>query len=232
MRGTRVEPLVEEDVIMSERDLGLRQDVLDELEFEPSIDAADIGVTVKDGVVTLIGHVRSYAEKIAAERAVQRVKGVRAIAQELEVRYPERKKTADDEIAKRALAIISWDTTIPDDVIQVKVQAGWITLSGEVDWHFQKRAVEDAVRKLTGVVGVTNLLLVRPRIQADDVKHRIEEALKRNAAIEAGTIRVGVSGGKVTLAGQVHAWYERGVAERAAWAVPGVTAVEDHLVIR
>ncbi|CAH1659849.1 BON domain-containing protein [Chelatococcus asaccharovorans] len=217
---------------MSERDLGLRQDVLDELEFEPSIDAADIGVTVKDGVVTLIGHVRSYAEKIAAERAVQRVKGVRAIAQELEVRYPERKKTADDEIAKRALAIISWDTTIPDDVIQVKVQAGWITLSGEVDWHFQKRAVEDAVRKLTGVVGVTNLLLVRPRIQADDVKHRIEEALKRNAAIEAGTIRVGVSGGKVTLAGQVHAWYERGVAERAAWAVPGVTAVEDHLVIR
>lgn len=232
MRGIRVEPLVKEDVIMSERDLGLRQDVLDELEFEPSIDAADIGVTVKDGVVTLIGHVRSYAEKIAAERAVQRVKGVRAIAQELEVRYPERKKTADDEIAKRALAIISWDTTIPDDVIQVKVQAGWITLSGEVDWHFQKRAVEDAVRKLTGVVGVTNLLLVRPRIQADDVKHRIEEALKRNAAIEAGTIRVGVSGGKVTLAGQVHAWYERGVAERAAWAVPGVTAVEDHLVIR
>ena len=217
---------------MSERDLVLRQDVLDELEFEPSIDAADIGVTVKDGVVTLIGHVRSYAEKVAAERAVQRVKGVRAIAEELEVRYPERKKTADDEIAKRALAIISWDTTIPDDVIQVKVQAGWITLSGEVDWHFQKRAVEDAVRKLTGVVGVTNLLVVRPRIQADDVKHRIEEALKRNAAIEAGTIRVGVSGGKVTLAGQVHAWYERGVAERAAWAVPGVTAVEDHLVIR
>lgn len=212
-------------------DLNLRQQILDELEFEPSVDAASIGVAVHDGVVTLTGHVRSYAEKIAAERAVQNVRGVRAIAEEIEVRFPEDKKTADDEIARRALDIIAWDTTIPDDHITLKVHKGWITLSGEAEWQYQKTAAETAVRKLSGVVGVTNLVVIKPRVDVSSIQHRIESALKRNAEIEAERIRVLVSGGKVILEGKVHAWHERGVAERAAWSAPGVTSVEDHLTI-
>jgi osmotically-inducible protein OsmY len=218
-----------EEFIMS--DISLRQDILDELEFEPSIDAAHIGVAVENGVATLTGHVASYAEKVTAEHAVQRVKGVRGIAQEIEVRYPDAKKTADDEIAKRALNIIGWDTTIPDDRLMVKVQNGWITLSGEVEWNYQKNGAEDAVRKLSGVLGVSNLITVRPRIDTYNLKHRIEDALKRSAEIESNNIRVEVSGGKVTLEGKVSSWYERGVAERAAWAAPGVGTVEDRLVV-
>ncbi len=212
-------------------DITLRQDIIDELDFDPSIDSANIGVAVSDGVVTLTGHVRSYAEKVAAERVVQRVKGVRGLAQEIEVRYPDEKKSADDEIAKRALKIMTWDMTIPSDKIQVKVHQGWITLSGEVEWNFQRAGAENAVRKLSGVLGVTNLVTVRPRIEASNIKHLIEDALKRNAGIEANAIKVGVTGGKVTLEGKVHAWYERGLAERAAWAAPGVSAVEDRLTI-
>ena len=212
-------------------DISLRQNILDELEFEPSIDAADIGVAVEDGVVTLTGHVGSYAQKIAAEQAVLRVKGVRAIAEKIEVRYPNDKKTADDEIAKRALSIIAWDTTVPDDRIQVKVEHGWVTLSGQVEWFFQKNAAESAVRKLSGVIGVNNRITVLPHVQAGNIRQRIEDALKRNAELEAEGIRVLVSGGKVTLEGKVNAWRERSVAERAAWAVPGVTSVEDHLAI-
>jgi len=212
-------------------DKALRQDILDGLEFEPSIDAAHIGVAVADGVVTLTGYVGSYAEKTMAEHVVRRVKGVRAIAEEIEVRFPARKRTADDEIAKRALAIIAWDTTVPNEELQVKVQHGWITLSGEVEWHFQRTAAEYAVRKLSGVVGVTNLISVRPQIDAEDVKQRIENALKRSAEIEADTIRIAVTGSKVTLEGKVNAWHEREVAERAAWAAPGVSAVEDRLTV-
>jgi osmotically-inducible protein OsmY len=212
-------------------DLSLRQDVMDELEFEPSINAASIGVVVENGIVTLTGHVGSYVEKVAAERAVQRVKGVHGVAQEIEVRRPEDKKSADDEIAKRAVKIIAWDSTIPEDKIQVKVQHGWITLTGEVEWYYQRVSAENAVRKLSGVIGVTNMISVRPHIDASDIRQRIEDALRRNAAIEAGAIRVAVSGGKVTLEGRVHTWHERGVAERAAWAAPGVSVVEDHLTI-
>lgn len=212
-------------------DLTLRENVLSELEFEPSVNAAHIGVAVEKGVVTLSGHVGSYAEKLAAERVVQRVKGVRAIAQEIEVRLPSDKKTNDDEIAQRALSVIAWDTTIPDRKLRIKVQDGWITLSGEVEWYFQRQGAEAAVRKLSGVAGVINLIAVKPRIEAKDVKHRIENALLRNAELEAGQIHVEVSGGRVKLEGKVKAWHERDVAKRAAWAVPGVTAVEDHLAI-
>jgi osmotically-inducible protein OsmY len=215
--------------IMSDR--SLRQDILEELEFEPSIDATHIGVAVADGVVTLTGYVESYAQKTMVERVVQRLRGVRAIAEEIEVRFPARRKTADDEIAKRALAVIAWDTTISDETIQVKVQHGWITLSGEVAWHFQRIGAENAVRKLSGVLGVTNMINVRPQIDAGDIKQRIENALKRSAELEAETIRVAVAGGKVTLEGKVNAWREREVAERAAWAAPGVSAVEDRLII-
>jgi osmotically-inducible protein OsmY len=210
-------------------DIALRQNILDDLEFEPSIDAAHIGVAVTDGVVTLTGYVSTYAEKVAAEHVAQRVKGTRAIAEEIEVRHPEDKKTADDQIAERALKILSWDTTIPSDSISIKVEHGWVTLAGEVEWNFERTAAKDAVMKLTGVTGVVDLLKIRPRANQVDIKSRIEDALKRNAALEADGIQIEVSGGEVTLKGKVHAWHERGIAERAAWSTPGVTVVRDHL---
>jgi osmotically-inducible protein OsmY len=209
----------------------LRQIVIDELDFEPRIDAANIGVTAEDGVITLTGHVGSYAEKIAVEEAVRRVKGVKAIAEEIEVRYPFAKKTADDEIAKRAVHILEWDSSIPKNRVEIKVQRGWITLSGEVDWYFQKQAAEHAVRKLTGIVGVNNMISIKQTVQSGDVRKRIEEAFKRNAELEADGIRVSVSDGKVTLEGKVKARYERNVAEQAAWAAQGVRAVEDHIQV-
>ena len=212
-------------------DINLRQNVLDELEFDPVVDATGIGVAVESGIVTLSGHVGSYAEKIAAERITQRVRGVRGVAQEIEVRYPNEKKNADDEIAQRAVKILEWDSSVPLGRIKVKVERGWITLSGEVEWQFQRQAAETAVRKLSGVSGVMNAILVRPRVDATNVKHRIEDALKRNAELEADAIRVTVSGGKVTLEGKVRMWRERSVAEQAAWAAPGVITVEDRLTV-
>jgi osmotically-inducible protein OsmY len=209
----------------------LRQVVIDELDFEPSVDAANIGVAVENGVVTLSGHVGSYAEKMAAERAVQRVKGVHGIAEEIEVLYPSDKKMADDQIAERAINIISWDARIPKDAVMVKVQKGWVTLTGSVAWNYQKMAAGSAVRKLAGVVGVSNSIEVKPRVQTTDVKKSIVDALKRNADVEAGAIRINVDGGKVTLEGKVKAWYERNLVEHAAWSVPGVRTVEDHLTI-
>jgi osmotically-inducible protein OsmY len=213
------------------RDEDLRQRVSDELEFAPTVNATKIGVAVDHGVVTLTGHVNSYAEKIAAERAVQRVKGVRGVAQEIEVRYPSERKNRDDEIAERAAQIFDWDTTIPSGKVTVKVEKGWVSLGGEVEWQFQRMGAETAVRKLSGVIGVTNQITIGPRIDATNVKHRIEDALKRNAELEADGIQVAVTGGKVTLEGKVRAWHERGVAERAAWAAPGVITVEDRLTI-
>jgi osmotically-inducible protein OsmY len=212
-------------------DMSLRQDVIDELDFDPSIDSANIGVAVSNGVVTLTGHVDSYSEKIAAEKAVQRVKGVRAVAQEIVVRHASDKKTADDQIAERALSIIAWNARIPGDAVKVKVAQGWVTLSGNVHWYYQSAAAEAAVRHLSGVVGVTNLIEVKPLAQPQDVRAKILEALKRNAEVEADSIRVLVQGDRVTLEGKVKAWYERGVAERAAWSAPGVAAVEDNLVL-
>jgi osmotically-inducible protein OsmY len=147
----------------------LRQSIIDELDFEPSIDAADIGVAVEGGVVTLTGHVSSYAEKLAVEDTVRGVRGVKAIAEEVEVRYPDGKKTADDQIAKRALDILAWDTSVPNERIQVKVQRGWLTLTGEVDWNYQRTAAEQAVRKLGGITGISNLITLKAIPKADDV---------------------------------------------------------------
>ena len=213
------------------KDTTLRDSVESALDYEPSIDAANIGIAVENGVVTLSGHVASYAQKLAAERVVQGVNGVRGIAQEIEVRDPVGKHMADDEIAARALKIISWDVTIPSDKIQVKVQKGWITLSGKVDWYFQRAAAEHAVRKLSGVLGVTNQILVSPTIAAGDVRRHIEDALKRSAEVEAKGITVSVSGSKVTLEGKIRNWRERKSIERAAWAAPGVASVDDRLVL-
>ncbi|MEF3130968.1 BON domain-containing protein [Rhizobium sp. 268] len=212
-------------------DTTIQQNVLDELEFEPSIDAANIGVSVENGIVTLSGHVASFAEKGAAEAAARRVKGVRAIAEEIQIRYPERKKHADDEIAARALKIISWDTALPDAAIGVTVQRGCVTLTGEVPWHFQRIAAENAVRKLGGVVAIVNLVTIRPTASVADIQERIENALLRNAEIEASGIRADVAGGNVTLEGDVHSWSERRAAERAAWSVPGVTMVDNRIAV-
>jgi osmotically-inducible protein OsmY len=212
-------------------DNSLRQFIIDELEFEPSVDAANIGVSVEKGIATLTGHVGSYAEKIAVEKAEQRVKGVRAIAEEIEVRYPSDKKTSDDQIAERAVSVIAWNAMVPDGTIKVKVQKGWVTLEGVVEWQFQRQAAESAIRKLSGVVGVANLVTVKQRVQAGDVKAKILAALKRDAEFEADAIRVDVRGDKVVLEGKVKAWYERNVAERAAWSAPGVTSVEDNLYV-
>ncbi|MGZ5920227.1 MAG: BON domain-containing protein [Rhizomicrobium sp.] len=212
-------------------DKRIRQDVIDELDFDPSVNAAHIGVVVDNGVVTLTGHVGSYAEKLAAERVTQRVKGVRAIAQEIEVRYPGDKKTADDEIATRALNILNWNAVVPRG-IQVKVQDGWITLSGQVDWHFERDAAEKELRRLSGVAGVINNITLKARVQAQDVKKKIEDALKRSAETEAGHISVSVlDGGKVALNGQVHDWQERNTVGWAAWSAPGVKSVENLLTI-
>lgn len=209
----------------------LRQDVIDELEFEPSIDAANIGIAAKNGVVTLTGHVGTYAEKLAALEAARRVKGVLAVANEIEVRYADEKKTSDEEIAKRVIDILAWDTMVPARTVQATVQKGWVTLNGEVQWHYQRRAAEDAVRKLGGVRGVINNIMLRPRAAPSEVRRRIEEALKRNAEIEAAAIRVDVEGGKVSLHGKVATWDERVAVEKAAWSIPGVANVEDHLTI-
>ena len=212
-------------------DLQLRQDVLDELEFEPSVHAAHIGVAAEKGVVTLTGHVVTYAEKLAAMAAVRRLKGVKAIADEIEVRYPSDKKTTDDEIAKRAIDIIAWDTTVPSGAVKVTVRHGWVTLTGAVDWYYQKKAAEDDVHKLTGVHGVINNIELKPHVKPEDVKRKIEDALKRHAEIEANAIRVTVHNDKVALEGTVDNWDERLAVGNAAWSAPGVKSVEDRLAI-
>ncbi len=213
-------------------DMELQQKVIDELDFEPRVNAAHIGVAAHKGVVTLNGYVSSYAEKLAAEKAARRVKGVHGIAQELEVRFAEGKKTADDEIASRAINIIHWSTMLPIDAVQVRVQNGWITLTGQVEWQYQRANAEVVVRLLSGVRGVTNNIRLTPRAHAVDIKLKIEEALKRNAHIMSQAIRVSVvDGGNVHLEGMVHDWHERDMIEAAAWSAPGVTKVEDRLFI-
>lgn len=212
-------------------DLDLRQDVLDELEYEPSIDAADIGVAVENGTVTLTGHVRTYAEKRKAETIVKRVRGVRAIAEEIEVRPIGSHITADDEIAKRAVNSLAWNASIPGDQIQVKVENGFVTLSGKVNWYYQKSAAEKAIHAITGVKGVVNLVDIKPAVSPSDVRQRIESALKRDAELEAKRIQVQVTDSKVTLEGSVRNWAERDAAERAAWAAPGVAQVVDYIKI-
>lgn len=211
-------------------ELQLRQDILDELEFEPRVNAAHIGVAVEKQVVTLTGHVSSYDEKLQTVQAVRRVKGVRAIAEEIEVRFLNDKKTSDDEIAKRAVDILEWDTLVPS--VQITVRDGWVTLTGDVDWYYQKTAAGDDVRKLSGVRGVINNIAIKPRVLAQDVKRKIEDALKRNAEVEAKAIRISVQdGNKVLLEGKVQNWDERHAVESAAWSAPGVNSVEDRLAI-
>jgi len=212
-------------------DLSLRNNILDELDFRPEINPANIGVMVKDGVVTLTGYVSTYAQKIAAERAVTSIKGVRAIAQEIEVRPAGQQGVTDDMIAARAANIINWTAHLPEGAIKIKVQAGWVNLEGQVDWQYERDSILRAVHKLSGVVGVTNMITLRPRPNALDIKQRIEDALKRSAEVDARQIRVKVEGDTVKLEGTIHMLGERNIAERAAWATPGVRRVEDHLML-
>jgi len=213
-------------------DKELRQNVIDELDFEPSIDSSDIGVAVENGVVTVTGHVPNYTQKLAAERAVWRVKGVKAIAQEIEVRIPSEKTETDDEIAKRAVNMLAWNAAVPKDAIHVKVQKGWVTLTGDLNWNYQREAAETAVRKLSGVTGVINNITLKPTVQPVDVKQRITDALKRHAEVEAAQIRIDVrEGGTVCLEGEVDNWDERQAVVHAAWAAPGVRMVDDRLRI-
>lgn len=215
---------------MSE-ELKLQQRVIDELTFDPAVNAAHIGISVRGAVVTLSGHVESYAEKFAAERAVRRIKGVAGVAQELEVRLPTDKKVADDEIAQRAIKMIEWDVALPPGAVAIRVEHGVVTLEGAVDWAFQRREAEEDIRKLGGVKGVVNRLAVRPRVTSEDIRKKLVAAFERSAELEANGITVEVTNGKVVLGGKVDSWIERQEAERAAWSVPGVTAVEDRISI-
>jgi osmotically-inducible protein OsmY len=210
-------------------DRNLRDDVVQALDFSPCVEATDIGVAVKDGVVTLSGHVGSYTEKTAAEHCVQRVRGVRAIAENIAVRYAFEKQTADDQIAHRAISILSWNSDVPKDLIKVKVAKGVVTLAGQVPWHFQKVAADKAIRKLTGVVAVVNRITIAPHASASDVKAQITAAFKRDAALESGSIQVYVEDDEVRLEGCVQALHERKIAENAAWSAPGVRDVVDNL---
>jgi hyperosmotically inducible protein len=213
-------------------DCELRQHILDEFEFDPSFNSGHIEVTVRDNAVTLTGHVSNYAEKLAAIAATRRVKGVRALAEQVEVRY-RFDRTADDQIAQRASDMLDWDVLVPANAVEVQVKDGWITLTGSVDWHYERTAAEDDVRKLAGVQGVTNLIVINsPQVDTSSIRDEIESALKRHAEIGSKPIRVTVqNGNRVVLEGSVDTWDERLAVQNAAWSTPGVASVDDRLMI-
>jgi osmotically-inducible protein OsmY len=212
-------------------DQNIKQTVLDELNWEPSINAAHIGVTARDGVVTMTGHVASYAEKYAAERAVERVSGVRALAEELEVRYDSNTGNGDDDIAQRALQVLSWDVFIPRERVKIKVTKGLVTLTGDLDWQYQKSAAESVIRRLGGVTGVLNEITIKPSVKTGDARDKIKAAFVRNAQIDADDITIAADGSKITLSGNVDSFHERNMAENTAWSAPGVTQVVDLLTV-
>ena len=211
-------------------DAALKDLVLAELSWEPSVTAAHIGVTARDGVITLTGHVERFAEKQAAQAAALRVRGVKGVAEEIEVKLPFELKRRDDEIARAALDRLVWNATLPKDSIQVSVQDGWVTLTGEVAWRYEHEAAAQDVRRLWGVVGVSNKITLKPRVNTYNLAGDISGALHR-AWFDPEGIKVTANGGHVTLTGHVKSWTERELADSTAWAAPGATDVENHLII-
>ena len=212
-------------------DQALKQKVLDELAWQPGFDESDIGVTVRGGFVTLTGHVRSYAEKYAAERAAGRVTGVRAIVDEMEVRYSSGIDHGDAELARRAFDVISWDLSVPKNRVKIRIEKGWVTLEGDVDWRFQKQAAEADIRNLPGVMGVSNAIEIKPKAQVCNVEQQIKAAFRRNAEFEAENIVITLNGRTVSLTGQVGSYHERTLAADAAWSAPGVAEVHDLMTV-
>jgi osmotically-inducible protein OsmY len=212
-------------------DKQIQQDVMAELSWEPSVNAAHIGVEVSDGIVTLAGHVTHYAEKLNAEQAAQRVDGVKALTVEMDVTLPGTSKRSDSDIAQSAINVLRWTSYLPTDHIKVKVENGRISLSGEVEWDYQRQGAVAAVHHLQGVTGVNNQITLKPQASASVVKADIEAALKRRAQKHAQAISVEVQGGDVTLTGIVNSWSERALARNSAWRAPGVRNVNDNMTV-
>ena len=207
------------------QDKDLQEFVMVELGWEPSIDAAHIGVIANAGVVTLTGHVQSFAQKVAAERAAARVKGVKAVAEEIQVKLPDDTKRDDESIAGAGIERLAWDSSVPPDAVEIRVEKGWITLNGEVDWYFQKEAAARAIQTLIGVVGVSNLIEIKPTVNADDLGQNITRALHRSWFYDPNTIKVSAQGGKIKLTGQVATWNARDLAGATAWSAPGASTI-------
>ncbi len=217
--------------VSTRTDEEIQRDVLEELKWDSRVRPNEIGVAVKDGIVTMTGWVDSYLKKIAAEEAAHRVPGVKAVANDIEVRLPTSAERTDADLAKAALGALNWEAAIPADRLDVTVSHGWVTLKGEVDYAFQKRDAERAVQRLSGVKGGTNLIVVRSRVSPTDLKQQIEKALIRNAETDARRITVEVEGSKVILSGTVRSYAEKQAAEDTVWAAPGVTDVENRIVV-
>ncbi len=213
-------------------DAEIRLDVERELQWDPSIDDRRIGVAVSNGVVTLTGYVAHYSARLAAEDIVKRISGVRAIANDIEVKIPASGVRTDTDIAEAAANALKWNVSLSSAEIKPVVKDGWVMLSGQVSWGYQRTAAENAVRNLIGVRGVGNQITVMPNINATDVKQKIEDAFKRHAVLDAKDIEVNVDRSTVTLKGHVHSWRELDDASRAAWAAPGVVAVENRLSVQ
>jgi len=212
-------------------DLEIQKNVMEELKWEPFLNASEVGVAVKNGVVTLSGTVDSYAKKISAEKAAKRVMGVKAVAEDIEVKLVSGTKKNDTEVAETVLNTLKWHSAVEENKIKIKVENGWVTLEGEVEWEFQRNAAKTAIEGLTGVLGIFNNIKIKPTITATDIKQKINSAFHRSATIDSEKIMVNVMGSKVVLSGKVKSYAEKKEAENAAWFAPGITQVDNQIEI-